>query len=851
MEKSALKANQVKGRNFLLSCLLLFWVHDAALRAQETPGQGSAGPWKIVIADSLTRKPLSFVSIQFPDTHKGMIADVDGSLTIHSTDASRSIQITRIGYAPRKLKLSQLKDTVLLSPRTATLEEFVVTDKDESDPRADWIIRQAIAHKPTNDPDGLHSYTYNSYNKMTVDTLNRRAAGSRSDSSHPTKAPAQGSAPSAPSAQGTTASTPPTQASTVPTPPAQGHVFMIESVIEHAYRRPALRNETVKAQRISGFQKGWLLGLATQLQNFSFYPDEFALLGVKYLNPLSRKYAGNYVFHLSDSVRDENGELTWIISFRPHRRRFGIDLLKGELHIHESDFAIANVIAAPATNNGQMNIAFRQHYDRVKGVWFPAQLNTDISFLPSSSNKDNEGGALLVNARSYLRDISTDSALSRKHFGNYRYSIDPAADDRSNAYWEQHRTIPLDSSEKHVFHFLDSLVHADPGIRKATMKLAILGDLASGQIPMGKINLKIGQVINYNRYEGLRLGAGFLTNTRFDPDWTFGIYAGYGFIDKSVKYGGLIEYKAGPQKEVTYGASYKRDIALAGANAFETSGLFNFQNLLAKKADSLQMVEVYRKGWLGKKIQTRLSVDYQRRDFTQGFTFEDPKNPALIYRNLQLIEAGLLLTTSFRQGFLKADNFSIPTITGDKGHYLEWQTIVGKALNSGASVDYQKTEARYTQHFSLGRPGQVTAILQGGKIWGHLPYTMLFSNLGSYDNFSVGVPATFQTMRWYEFVNDAYAALFLNYETGYLIQKHKKYGLSALFSQNTGIGSLSSPQLQLGVTAKSMNKGYTEAGFGLRFRTPRHNYSVMSYYRYGGEHIPNFGDNLSWRLILQ
>ncbi len=850
MEKLALKVNQVKGRNFLLSCLLLFWVHDAALRAQETTGRNTAGPWKIVVADSLTRKPLSFVSVQFPDTHKGMIADVDGSLTIRSTDASRSIQITRIGYAPKKIKLSQLTDSVFLSPKTATLEEFVVTDKDESDPRADWIIRQAIAHKPENDPDHLHFYTYNSYNKMTVDTLNGRAAALKARTSATnsgSKEPEMNSATGPGSREPQIATSP----GTGQTPPVQGHVFLIESVIEHAYRRPALRNETVKAQRISGFQKGWLLGLATQLQNFSFYPDEFALLGVHYLNPLSRKYVGDYVFHLSDSVRDENGELTWIITFRPHRRRFGIDLLKGELHIHETDFAIANVIAAPATNNGQMNIAFRQHYDRVKGVWFPAQLNTDISFLPSAGNADNEGGALVINARSYLQDITTDSALSRRHFGNYRYSIDPAADDRSNAYWEQHRTIPLDSSEKHVFHFLDSLVHADPGIRKATTKLAIIGDLASGQIPIGKINLKIGQLINYNRYEGLRLGAGFLTNTRFDPDWTFGVYGGYGFIDKSVKYGALIEYKAGPQKEVTYGVTYKRDIALAGANAFETAGLVNFQNLLAKKADSLQMVEVYRKGWLGKKIQVRLSADYQRRDFTQGFTFEDPKNPALIYRNLQLIEGGLLLTTSFRQGFLKADNFSIPVISGDKGHYLEWQTTVGKALNSGASVDYQKTEARYTQHFSLGRPGQVTTILQGGKIWGHLPYTMLFSNLGSYDMFSVGIPATFQTMRWYEFINDAYAALFLNYETGYVIQKHKKYGLSLLFSQNTGIGALSSPQLQLGVPAKPMNKGYTEAGFGLRFRTPRNNFSIMSFYRYGPEHLPNFGDNLSWRLIVQ
>jgi hypothetical protein len=151
----------------------------------------------------------------------------------------------------------------------------------------------------------------------------------------------------------------------------------------------------------------------------------------------------------------------------------------------------------------------------------------------------------------------------------------------------------------------------------------------------------------------------------------------------------------------------------------------------------------------------------------------------------------------------------------------------------------------------LGRPGKIVAILEGGKVWGDLPYGMLFSNLGTYDPYSVVIPATFQTMRWNEFVNDAYAALFVNYETGYLIQRHERYGVSLVFAQNTGIGALASPQLQVGISAHPMNQLYTEAGFGIRLRTTKRNYGLMAFYRYGNYQLNKTADNLSVRAVLQ
>ena len=788
----------------------------------------------IIAADSLTHKPLSFASAVFRDTRKGIIADIDGRLLFRLPLPDQALTISHIGYNPKRTNASHLPDTIFLTPAAAALKEAVVKVTDETDPRAEWIIRQSIRHKPDNNPDNLSSYTYTSYNKLVADLAANRGknANRRPDSA------------------GTTTF----GIDTADKRPR--HLFLIESVIDNAFKKPLLHQTTVKAQKITGLQKGWLLGLATQLQYFSFYPDEFSLLGVQYYNPVSAKYHGDYVFHLTDSLRNDDGSLTWIISFRARRNKFGIELLKGELHIHENDFGIVNVIAAPLTSNGMFNISFRQQYRRVEDHWFPAQLNTDIAMTPGqnpgqSPDSANKSATLLITARTYLQDISLDSLRTAKHFGNYRYGVAPDADDRTADFWDKHRTIKLDSLDLNTYHYLDSLVKNNPDIKKATFRTAVIGDLINGEIPIGKINLRIGQVINYNRYEGLRLGAGFVTNSRFSPDWRFGGYAAYGFGDKSVKYGGLIEVLAGYDKDVAYGVSYSQDVDLIGSNSFKGPPLLNFQRLLAKHADSLQKVELYRTGRLARIIQTRIFVNYQDRTFTEGYHFLDPDKQTIRYNGLHLLEAGAYGSTDFKQGFLKLDNLIINSLDNRPVNFLELEAKTGKALDAGSSISYQKVEARFTRRWSLGRPGQVLTVLEGGKVWGNLPYGMLFSNLGTYDEFSVVIPATFQTMRWNEFVNDQYAALFVQYETGYILQRHEKYGVTLTFSQNSGIGSLASPQLQIGIPAGAINRLYTEAGFGIRLRTTNRNYGIMAYYRYGNYQLNNTGDNFTFRVMVQ
>jgi hypothetical protein len=109
----------------------------------------------IVVADSGSRKPLSFASAVFRDTRKGVIADVDGNLTLKAPFPNQLVTISHVGYQSKRFRPSELPDTVLLASAPEALMEAVVKAKDESDPRAEWIIRQTISHKPVNDPDNL------------------------------------------------------------------------------------------------------------------------------------------------------------------------------------------------------------------------------------------------------------------------------------------------------------------------------------------------------------------------------------------------------------------------------------------------------------------------------------------------------------------------------------------------------------------------------------------------------------------------------------------------------------------------------------------------------------------------
>ncbi|MFN5649498.1 MAG: carboxypeptidase-like regulatory domain-containing protein, partial [Sphingobacteriales bacterium] len=123
------------------------------------------------VLDSATRKPVSFASVVNPGRGRGTSTSVDGSFSLVVNKLGDQLQVSSIGYKKRSWKSAEGFNEIYLSPSNANMEAIVIKPNDIQDPLALRIIRKAIDNKKINDPEELGSFSYNTYSKGIVDTL--------------------------------------------------------------------------------------------------------------------------------------------------------------------------------------------------------------------------------------------------------------------------------------------------------------------------------------------------------------------------------------------------------------------------------------------------------------------------------------------------------------------------------------------------------------------------------------------------------------------------------------------------------------------------------------------------------
>jgi hypothetical protein len=777
------------------------------------------------VLDSLTRKPVSFASVVSSSQGRGTNANVDGYFSFTVKKPGEKLTISSIGYKRQTWTSTDGANEIFLAPVSANMEAIVIKPNDIQDPFALSIIRKAIDNRRNNDPEELGSFSYTSYSKGVVDTLKDDRAK---------KVSGKIITPSANKDTGR-------------------YQFMVESVFEHKYKKPGLHNNRMTAQRVSGLGNPYIIGLITQIQYFSFYKDDFNVLRSQYHNPVSNKYYKSYVFSLVDSIRGNDDKLTYIISFRPRYKSMGLSLLKGQVHIHDADFAIVNVEASAYYSSSTSSITFKQNYEQVEGRWFPKQLLTQLMLLPGEEEddrKDEDDAAVKFNVTSYLKDIQLNPELKRSAFSNYEITIDENSGKRTDRYWDEKREMPLDNSEKRTFVYLDSVLSRDTGFRKFERRADVIGYLISGKIPVGNVNIELRDIVKLNEFETVRLGFGLSTNERFSEYHKLGASFGYGFRDNAWKYGGYYEYKPSRDNDLTLGVSYKKDIYLWGMSGLLLPGIRsrNYQYLLTDKADDIRKTELYTRFRMLKKVEALAFANYQEREFNHGYEYSVPGSTGKNVTS-SIYEAGIRVTTRFKQAKIKYGSLVLNGFKKDDPR-LAIDLRAGRSVDGIEGIEYVRIEGLYENNFNLGRLGKVNYNISGGHISGTTPYSMLFSNLGTNRrSFDLFVPSTFSSMAPFEFTNTSYAALYTEFETGYIVQKRKKWGVSLFFPNSVGVGRYDQDMTH-NVAIRQMNKVYSETGMGLKFRTRKRSVGVAAIYRYGNYSATDFADNIYFRVLV-
>lgn len=788
---------------------------------------------------------LPFVNVTINGGKQGFTTDLDGKFNFNYSSANKlkSLHFSYIGFEPKVIRgeaLKQLPLKVVLFEKTTALEEVTVFPGENP---AHRMINNAVTNKELNDPNKLERFSYISYSKFLV-TINPDSIDPAIDTIMLSDR--------LDSLQRDTL-----QVDTIQRIDSSDyemynffskrHLFFMETLTERKVRKPR-DNETVLAQRASGFRNPMFALLVTQLQSFSFYEDYIGISGSEYLNPISKGSTRRYFFLIEDSVYTAEGDTIFTISFRPKPNK-SFKALQGVISLDSKDWAIRNVRAMPAQTDA-LPIEIRQEYQRYgPHTWFPTSFEADIDLNMISLNTSRPQALM----RRKLMRIDLNPDLEDADIPRVELSIEQKDAAEVDSLLAFYRSEELDSIEAETYTFIDSVSEAE----NLEQQLGVLLTVSRGYIPWGYFNFDIGKVVNYNVYEGFRLGLDVETNSKFSEWFSLGAYGAYGFGDKAWKYGARFKMELHKNSRWEIFGSYQRDL-------FESAS-FTIPSILPNSVIQNNYRRLYIEQWdlaeitkAGMRIDPipslRLSLNlaHERRQ-----TLGD-------YRYLDLSAEQIFQFTEAQIGLRYAPEEKYAETPFGKIRIKEstpvFNVFYARGLdqwNGDFNYDRLIVQGDY-RRLSRGY-GETFVSLRAAKTWGTVPYTKLFTPQANYrnvDNFldanlgSIADRNSFETMRFNEFLADEIITFMWRQDFRSSLFRYRNFSPHIEIVNRLAWGNLSNGGAHDFIGSKSLEKPFFESGIELnRLYNPNFmGLGVGVYYRYGANQLPELMDNFAFKL---
>lgn len=776
------------------------------------------------IIDSASKEPLAFVNILINDSNIGGMSDIDGHFNLEHNEPISFLKLSYVGYHSVKYTVIPQKQLIIkMSKQTFDLPEINIVAGENP---AHRIIRNVLTNKQYNDPENVKSFSYTSYDKM-IFTIARD-----------------------------TMATPKTVVMDTNDIKLmellnRQHLFMMESVSEHKYLYPSKSQDEVKAMKVSGFSDPLFVFLLSQSQPTSFYKETISLAGKNFLNPLNRGFEKHYFFWIMDTIYNlKNSDTTFVISYKPIKGK-NFDALKGLLYISSRGWAITNVISEPANAEEPFVIRIQQKYDLLdEKQWFPVQLNTDITFNNISVSTSKP----IAIGKSYRKNIILEPEIIRKEFDNIAINVSPQAGQRDEAYWNSYRKDSLSLIEKNTYRVIDSLgkVHNLDGINK------MLSSLSSGRLPIGLVDLDLNKIFRYSLYEKAYLGLGLYTNNCLTRFMSVGGYVGYGFGDKTMKFGTSLKLNLIKYNTLGLTLRYQDDLVeSAGIQFFDDEVVpfsdLKFRNFYIANWDKEESIEAMANFRVMSYVAGGVGVRKTYKKSMFDYSWQQQAGDVSILTNentLGYLMAGFRFAWNEKFVRNQYDQVSLGT-----AYPIIWiqLTLSRKGFLDG-QLNYNRLDIKTTWSVFNKLLGKTSFTLNGGIIDADAPYSELFNGRGSAGaNFSLYSPGSFSTMKPAEFLSDKYTSLFIFHNFGKLLMRTKLFDPDISVAMNVGFGSLEKPESHRFIEYKTMEKGYYEAGLVLNnlLKSSFTGIGIGTFYRFGTYSYSKVGENLMLRLTIK
>ncbi|MGN7706469.1 MULTISPECIES: DUF5686 family protein [unclassified Chryseobacterium] len=450
----------------------------------------------------------------------------------------KNIDIDADSYQKETISVESSMEISLIkkSSKTTSIEAVVIEDK--SDPRALEILKKVNKLFNENSPKSLGSYSYKSYEKISLDIdedslsqfnqyfndLNIFKKKREKDSLNNISARKVFS---------------------------KSKLFLWERAQEFLYSKKYGEKINILDNRISGLKQPIYEMIALQQSNRDIVPEQ--------VKPENR---GLYRFFLSDTVTLD-GRKNFVIRFRevnykkPDRKR----KYNGAIYVDTETYGIKKIENFSKNKNDGIITSTWVFYNN---KWFLAHEKTKLKMgkmaMDDKEHADDKKTKKSFGTYAFLTskyfDFEAPIEENPKDFKGYTFSV-KNIDGHS---LDRYRTEPLTEREQNTYKTIDSLGKK----YKIDRKAQILSGLLNGQIRVGSVDFAVDEIVNYNSYEGFRLGLKAKLNENFNPYFSPDYYFAYGVKDRRWKYGMGLDMKTSLEKNSIFRFEVYDDVTASG-----------------------------------------------------------------------------------------------------------------------------------------------------------------------------------------------------------------------------------------------------------------------------------------------
>lgn len=440
-----------------------------------------------------------------------------------------------------------------LSEKRENIQRIIITDK--SDPRALKILDEVNKKAKENSPKSLDSYNFKSYTKFSIDVDQdsidtfKIFLAVRKDSL--SKVDRRGFKQKESEKKDSLINEDFLNAS------QESQMFLWEKATEYKYSRKYGEKTNIINNRMSGFKNPIYEALAINISNLDKTPRQ--------LRPENRKL---FHFYLSDTLQID-GRKTYVIKFKEitDKKKQNPRKFNGKIYIDAESFALKKFESVNKKQNEgnivsvwkPINNKWFLDYEDIKLKMGDQTFNTSKkdSLKPGEKikyNKKRFGNYLYVKNRFF--DFELNEAQKASEFKGY--SLEMKNPDGS--LMQKYRTDSLTSRESATYAKIDSFVEK----HDFEKKLSFLTQLMRGNLRYKMIDFDLTKFISYDKYQGIRLGAGIKLNEKFNKTFSPDGYFGYGFKDHHWKYGVGLDIKLSDKRTSVFRIDYVDDVFAAG-----------------------------------------------------------------------------------------------------------------------------------------------------------------------------------------------------------------------------------------------------------------------------------------------